>query len=117
MFLRMKATKQKDWTSDSYFWVNKGSQYNVPKNAKIPDIYVWKYWISTEPKDRIGNEAFRRRIYRLNKEKIVIVQYIGDETVYKHRSHGNSDTDTGCYTRTLPSTIQQIKNPSDVYRK
>lgn len=47
-----------------------------------------------------------------NKPTLVLVHYIGDETIYTPMAHGNSKHD-GEFKRTMPSVIDKVKEHVD----
>lgn len=64
--------------------------------------------------------AFTREVYfRPDKNRAVLVRYIGDETVAGHFAHGNSKNSTQVYERTQPHVLVDIREapgtPVEVY--
>ena len=64
-----------------------------------------------------------RRVYFKKDSTLKLVEYLGDETKYVPRPHGNQKDPHGDYRRTLPSILRQMekqthtKNPMDTYRE
>ncbi|XP_033763353.1 uncharacterized protein LOC117344636 [Pecten maximus] len=111
-----------DWSCDGYFWVNKGG-HGIPKAN--PKMWKRTYYISEGKGDTKGSKNFQRRMYMMKKGTVTyrFIQYIGDETIFVPRVHGNG-TDGNDYRRTFPSVLKQVKsvsssdsNPSSVFKR
>lgn len=87
---------------------------------------MWRktYNISTKVADKVGSPGFQRVSFRLTtKSQFVLVQYIGDESIYVPRPHGNQkSTAVRNFASTMPSVLSKIKEqsaykkPQEVYR-
>ena len=111
-----------DWSCDGYFWVNKGG-HGIPKAN--PKMWKRTYYISEGKGDGKGSKIFQRRMYMLKQGSVTyrFVQYIGDETCFVPRVHGNGINGHN-YRRTFPSVLRHVKessssdsNPSSVFKK
>ena len=112
--------RQNNWTCDGYPWVNKGG-YGVPK--KNPIVFARKYTLRQHSGDLKGCEDFIRRAYFIKDSPFKLVHYVGDESKYVPRPHGNQkDQRHGDYRRTLPSVLRHIESnstaqPMTMYRE
>ena len=112
--------RQNNWSCDGYPWVNKGG-YGVPK--KNPIVFARKYTLRQHSGDLKGCEDFIRRAYFINDSPFKLVHYVGDESKYIPRPHGNQkDQQHGDYRRTLPSVLRHIESnstaqPMTMYRE
>jgi hypothetical protein len=112
--------RQNNWSCDGYPWVNKGG-YGVPK--KNPIVFARKYTLRQHSGDLKGCEDFIRRAYFIKDSPFKLVHYVGDESKYIPRPHGNQkDQQHGDYRRTLPSVLRHIESnstaqPMTMYRE
>ena len=112
--------RQNNWSCDGYPWVNKGG-YGVPK--KNPIVFARKYTLRQHSGDLKGCEDFIRRAYFIKDSPFKLVHYVGDESKYVPRLHGNQkDQRHGDYRRTLPSVLRHIESnstaqPMTMYRE
>ena len=112
--------RQNNWSCDGYPWVNKGG-YGVPK--KNPIVFARKYTLRQHSGDLKGCEDFIRRAYFIKDSPFNLVHYVGDESKYIPRPHGNQkDQQHGDYRRTLPSVLRHIESnsiaqPMTMYRE
>lgn len=99
--------RRNDWSHDSYQWVNKGGDGYPRQNA-----IVWRktYNISTKVADKIGSSGFQRVSFRLTtKSPFVLVHYIGDESIYVPKPHGNQKSNVvRNFISTMPSVLSKI---------
>lgn len=99
--------RRNDWSHDSYQWVNKGCDGYPRQNA-----IVWRktYNISTKVADKIGSSGFQRVSFRLTtKSPFVLVHYIGDESIYVPKPHGNQKSNVvRNFVSTMPSVLSKI---------
>jgi hypothetical protein len=97
--------RQNNWSCDGYPWVNKGG-YGVPK--KNPIVFARQYTLRQHSGDLKGCEDFIRRAYFIKDSPFKLVHYVGDESKYVPRPHGNQkDQRHGDYRRTLPSVLHR----------
>ncbi|CAH1774257.1 unnamed protein product [Owenia fusiformis] len=97
----------KDWRCDGYNWVNTGLrsktwvrkiQFNIKTQG--PDGKPLKH----------GSSAFRKMEYTLvSDDTLILVHYLGDESVYVPMGHGNSKKRFVEHQRTRPSMLHKIK--------
>ena len=86
-------------------------------------VFARKYTLRMHSGDQKGCDDFVRRVYLKTDSTFKLVQYLGDETKYVPRPHGNQKDPHGDYRRTLPSILRQMekqthtKNPMDTYRE
>ena len=112
--------RQNNWSCDGYPWVNKGG-YGVPK--KNPIVFARKYTLRQHSGDLKGCEDFIRRAYFIKDSPFKLVHYVGDESKYVPRPHGNQkDQQHGDYRRTLLSVLRHIESnstaqPMTMYRE
>ena len=67
------------------------------------------------------DKRFRRQVYfHLQMHKMVLIHYLGDESIAEHFPHGNSQHNK-IYYRTYPSVISKVATahdfPGNVYKK
>ena len=110
-----------DWRVDGYMW-KQNTQRKLPgKNPVISKVYFY----STH-RDEDGqvenNKDFIKTVYTpIANTNVKVVHYIGDESTFQQRPHGNSNTNR-IYKRTTPSVLTSIrvavadKNPNPVYK-
>ncbi|KAL4240107.1 hypothetical protein ACF0H5_000901 [Mactra antiquata] len=95
----------KDVRVDKFVWVNIGRKKYPRKSSKI---------YKTIYKIRLQNNAcsseFQKFLYeKIENSRYVIVQYVGDASVYEPISHGNSKNNNLIMRRTCPSVFDEIK--------
>lgn len=91
-----------DLRCDQHRWINQDVQ-KVPK--RLPTMKKSYYRIDTPAG---GLAIFTKHAYQLLINKInplVLVHYIGDESVAVYFPHGNSKDSDSKYVRTMPSVL------------
>ena len=114
-------THLEDWKADGYVWINKGPDSKLKKmNIKKTRFYIRTMKTQYDTGfSRISYELVERH----TQDSCVVVQYVGDETLYIPRPHGNSVHRTQPHLRTAPSTLKTAKDlvmhetASVVYKK
>ncbi|MCG8048891.1 MAG: Ulp1 family isopeptidase [Candidatus Thiodiazotropha taylori] len=114
--------KNEDWKADGYTWKRIGT-----KKAKVNGEglnFAKTYFKLLNQKVEDGR--FKKNVFRLDGEhenqNLLLIQYIGDETVFVPQPHGNSKSTGIEYVRTKPSVYNKIKehtaqNPVSVMNK
>jgi hypothetical protein len=109
--------QKNDWCADGYVWRHMGVQ-RLPKNSP----WFTKYYFQIVVGNATHSQEFKRIGYRLLEDPLmVLVQYLGDNSVFKPYVHGNSKKSSREYIRTLPSTLKFLKmcpqnsKPKEVY--
>lgn len=101
------TSKANDWSCDWYRWINKGG-YGISKNE--PYILARRYNLSQHKGDQKGTDAFQRRVYLDKNIGLTLVHYIGDQSLYNSRPHGNDKSENPSeYRRTMPSVLYALK--------
>lgn len=110
-----------DWKCDDYAWRNSGTRYIPSRNPVMRKNF---YFIREVDSKTRGCKDFKKcAYYLLDKPNIILVHYIGDESTYVPRAHGNRKKGNDVYVRTCPSVISAIKdcvvneNPVDTYNR
>ena len=76
-------------------------------------------------KKRITDNGFLKHVYQRETDNIILVHYLGDESISTSRPHGNSKQPNSVFVRTQPSVLEfmenQVKtsgdNPHKIYKK
>ena len=116
-----------DWKKDGYRWINNGQKY-LPNKSK-PTIYRLSYKVDTPNGASLD---FKKIAYILveikdgiatRNDKLIYVQYIGDESIGVSFPHRNNRTTSKPYERTTPSkmalfrTLVSQKDPHLAYKE
>ena len=92
--------KKNDWSCNGYSCVNKEG-YGVHKKNQTGLSQIYSLRIHSG--DQKGCDDFVRRVYFKKDSTLKLVEYLGDETKYVPRPHGNQKDPHGDYRRTLPA--------------
>ena len=94
-----------DWHCDQYRWINRGV-HKLPSNSPLVKKF---YFIIDTP--RGPSTLFKRHAYQIiGKAEVILVHYIGDESIGTNFPHrGSVETDT-TFIRTLPSYLNKCKD-------
>ena len=96
-----------DWKCDDYVWRNCGTAF-VP--SKAPTMKKTFFSIRTPKTGDKGSMEFQKVAYRLlERPNIVMVYYMGDESVFVPMRHGNRKRGDVEHKRTCPSVLEKIK--------
>ena len=108
-----------DWRADHYRWRNNGV-VALPKKQPV----VSKSYFVLDTENGLNNQ-FKRHAYRkLDKcDNVIIIHYIGDETIATAFPHRNRTKSTVSHIRTCPSYLAKwteqckIMKPGSLYKK
>ena len=106
-----------DWRADGYRWF----QYGTKKLPRHEPVISKSYFISVTPAGH--NHEFKRCAYKLidPKSPLVLVHYLGDESIAVGAPHGNAKSNDRIFYRTCPSVLKKIaeenESPENIYKK
>ncbi|XP_076036819.1 uncharacterized protein LOC143022480 [Oratosquilla oratoria] len=99
--------KEGDWKADQYQWRMKGQRkFFLPGvNLLVQKRYDWVHG----EEDFVS--SFTRTVYTCASVfNVVLIQYLGDNSVYKGKAHGNSKHPNAPeFRRTCPSVLDKMK--------
>ena len=95
-----------DWRCDQHRWINQGVK-KLPRKDPLLKKSYFQTITSTGP-----SNAFTRHAYQKVNESevngVILVHYMGDETVTEEFSHGNSKHNDHVHVRTCPSVLKRL---------
>jgi hypothetical protein len=110
------AITMNDWRADGHSWINNG----VRKLPRKEPVLTKSYFLLNTGKG-VSTKNFRKEAYQL--QGVVLLHYIGDETLSVSMPHGNSKKQTKIFIRTKPSVVEklavnlQYQEPHKVYKE
>ena len=100
-----------DWRVDGIRWFNNGTT-RLPKHKE--NKIIIRYYFQLQVEENRTDARFQRAAYRLIDQAFpVLVHYIGDDSLVQQYAHKLSKDNSKIYTRTLPSTLETIRNEVD----
>ena len=93
---------KRNWRCDQYRWTNNGTN-KFPSRSSEPVIKRHNYILFK------GSSFTRTASYLICNEHLVLLHYLGDESEYIPRSHGNRKKDFREHVRTCPSVLNELK--------
>jgi hypothetical protein len=114
-----------DWKCDQYMWMRDGLRKFQYKDVEFSKINYKSRLPGVEIKSGCKRPNYSHKFKKLghwlhSDPHLVLVHYLGDETIYKPMAHGNSKHETE-FKRTMPSVIDKMKSEEGgakkVYRK
>lgn len=95
-----ETTIKKHLRADGYMWKNKRTQ-------RLPNEVMHKTYFYARTEGGMTHE-FMKHEYMLQNGTRVLIHYLGDETKYKDRKHGNSTRSSAYFYRTSKLVADQI---------
>ena len=113
--------KNEDWKADGYTWKRYGT-----KKVKVNDegAYLCKMYYKLMNQNS-ADERLKKHVFKMENDEnlnLILIQYIGDETIFVPQPHGNNKKRKNEYVRTKPSVLNKTKdhtakNPVSVMNK
>ncbi|CAG2237568.1 unnamed protein product [Mytilus edulis] len=117
----IESINTEDWKCDQYLWIRDGGRTIKIKGVEIGKVFYKVRIPGTEIKSGRVRPRFSLKFKKVgywltNRPTLVLVHYIGDETIYTPMAHGNSKHD-GEFKRTMPSVIDKLSSHLDGFVK
>lgn len=104
-----------DWKADGYRWRNNGTKKLPEKAPRFTKMYL----NITTPEGT--SKSFQKEVFQPRDGQLIIIHYLGDETVAVDYPHGNAKTLTTAHQMTAPSVLHSLKmmdgTASAIYKK
>ena len=120
--LKQGKKTDEEWKCDGYtFWQNGSKKVKIKsKGLNLRKIY-FKLINENEEDNRFKKYAWRLEGQHEN-TNVILIQYTGDESIYKGQPHGNSKKNKTTFVRTKTSVFRKIqelepRNPVAVMNK
>ena len=100
--------KNEDWKVDSYTWQRYGTK-KVKVNDQGANLTKIYYKLMNQ---NSADNRFKKHVFKMEgseNHNLILIQYIGDESIFVPQPHGNNKKSKTPYIRTKPSVRNEIK--------